>query len=223
MPSMTLCPFGSTPSFQSIESDASAGTPKQRYSARNHRVMAQRTETQSRYPCELCKDLFLREELMERRRTYPRNPEDPVSGLPSYWKLCVDCEVMVREEEWLRMSQAQKEMSGPDYTQSWRVAQELEIPGQCQVATTSIMPQTWGMGHPDFHRAFGEPEMLTRPCVDCGRVTGSFCDWCWAHDRVPNEEWAARQKTPLCSKCDRGYGCCHFCRGQSWCTQPRWS
>ena len=118
-----------------------------------------------------------------------------MSGLPSYWKLCVDCEVMVREEEWLRMSREQKDMAGPDYAQSWRVEQELDNPWS--MPNDHNLNPAPAMENPDFHIAYGEPEMLTRPCVDCGSVTGSFCDWCWAHDRVPNEEWAARQKTPL--------------------------
>ena len=24
---------------------------------------------------------------------------------------------------------------------------------------------------------YGKPEMLRRPCVDCGRITGNFCDF----------------------------------------------
>ena len=50
--------------------------------------------------------------------------------------------------------------------------------------------------------AYGDQEMLTRPCVDCGLLTGRFCDWCFAADRLPNEEWADGQMTPLCSDCD---------------------
>ena len=59
--------------------------------------------------------------------------------------------------------------------------------------------------------------MLNRPCVDCGLVTGSFCDYCEAAKRCPDEEWATHQMTPLCTKCDRKWHACHFCRGQQWC------
>ena len=61
-------------------------------------------------------------------------------------------------------------------------------------------------------------ETLCRPCVDCGRKTGCYCDNCKAKDRVPSEEWADHQQTPLCTYCDRKYDECHFCRGLHWCT-----
>ena len=65
--------------------------------------------------------------------------------------------------------------------------------------------------------AFGDEEVLTRPCVDCGLVTGRFCDYCNAADRIPDEEWAEGQLTPLCSYCDNKFNRCHFCRNLSWC------
>ena len=63
-------------------------------------------------------------------------------------------------------------------------------------------------------------EMLNRPCVDCGLKTGRFCDWCKAAGRLPNEDWADGQMTPLCSNCDNKRGACHFCRGEQWCMPP---
>ena len=70
--------------------------------------------------------------------------------------------------------------------------------------------------------AFGDEQMLIRPCVDCGLYTGRYCDFCRAEDRLPNEVWATNQCTPLCSSCDNTHDCCHFCRGLQWCTpQPR--
>ena len=65
--------------------------------------------------------------------------------------------------------------------------------------------------------AVGDPSMLCRPCVDCGVKTGRFCDYCYAADRVPSEEWADGQMTPLCSRCDNFHDMCHFCRGLTWC------
>ena len=60
---------------------------------------------------------------------------------------------------------------------------------------------------------FGATSMLCRPCVDCGQYTGRFCDYCEASDRIPSEQWAYRQLTPLCSACDWCYHMCHYCRG----------
>ena len=62
-----------------------------------------------------------------------------------------------------------------------------------------------------------EPAMLVRPCVDCGLITGRFCDGprlsptgryidCFAADRCPTERWAQGQRTPLCSRCDWAHG-----------------
>jgi hypothetical protein len=73
--------------------------------------------------------------------------------------------------------------------------------------------------------AFGDEKFLFRPCVDCGLMTGNYCEtmrqlghelWqggvCLAEDRIPNEKWASGQSTPLCSLCERKHGACHFCR-----------
>ena len=68
--------------------------------------------------------------------------------------------------------------------------------------------------------AMGSSDTLIRPCVDCGLMTGRFCDDCRAAERVPKEGWAPGQKTPLCSECDNREGRCHFCRGQKWACPP---
>ncbi len=68
----------------------------------------------------------------------------------------------------------------------------------------------------------GDEKDLNRPCVDCGLITGRYCDYCLAATRIPTETWIQNQHTPLCSKCDNKYGKCHFCRGQSWATRPPW-
>ena len=67
----------------------------------------------------------------------------------------------------------------------------------------------------------GEEDLLLRPCVDCGRRTGSFCDHCLAADRLPEEEWVEGQQTPLCTVCDRLHNRCHFCRGLTWARPPQ--
>ena len=55
---------------------------------------------------------------------------------------------------------------------------------------------------------------LVAACVDCGRLTGCFCDGeelgpsrrpCLATSHYPEaaQKWAAGQRTPLCTSCDR--------------------
>ena len=79
----------------------------------------------------------------------------------------------------------------------------------------------------------GDPAQLLRPCVDCGLLTGNFCEtmaqaghaeWqggvCLAADRVPTEVWASGQRTPLCSRCEDQHGACRFCRRVHSCTPP---
>ena len=68
--------------------------------------------------------------------------------------------------------------------------------------------------------AVGTTEMFARPCVDCGLITGCYCDYRLAKDRVEGEEWADGQATPLCSDCDRRFHMCHFCRRQDWVRPP---
>ena len=57
--------------------------------------------------------------------------------------------------------------------------------------------------------AAGDANILHRPCVDCGLVTGCFCDYCFAEDRDPSGEYASGQHTPLCTDCDREFEMCH--------------
>ena len=70
--------------------------------------------------------------------------------------------------------------------------------------------------------AFGTEEELKRPCVDCGQITGGFCDYCVAKDRLPSERWCGNQHTPLCPTCDQMRDKCHFCYGMSWATPEPW-
>ena len=81
----------------------------------------------------------------------------------------------------------------------------LVIPSSC-----SIMPILEVL-------ATGTHQQLNRPCVDCGLFTGRFCDHCYAADRIPDEDWAPGQLTPLCSKCDNRHHACHFCCGEVCC------
>ena len=76
------------------------------------------------------------------------------------------------------------------------------------------------------------------PCVDCGLMTGNFCDGgfiypdgitvnfdtCFAAERVPQEYTDrggyGRQRTPLCTYCETFFHFCRFCRGVKGCTPP---
>ena len=68
----------------------------------------------------------------------------------------------------------------------------------------------------------GKNVPLLRHCVDCGLVTGSFCDGrigpCFAEDWLgsKHEDWNDNQFTPHCSACDARYKYCHFCLGKDW-------
>ena len=59
---------------------------------------------------------------------------------------------------------------------------------------------------------------LSFPCVDCGRITGCFCDYCWAIDRIPKGHWFPWQRTPLCTSCNERWNACRFCREIPSCT-----
>ena len=62
---------------------------------------------------------------------------------------------------------------------------------------------------------------LIRPCVDCGLLTGNWCEAsCFAEDWLGSklEDWNDSQITPHCSFCEKRYQFCHFCRGKDWAT-----
>jgi hypothetical protein len=69
---------------------------------------------------------------------------------------------------------------------------------------------------------YGDPTLLYRPCVDCGRLTGCFCDFCLAVSHEPDAEWVPNQRTPLCTVCDTNFLACHFCRKQDWVAGEPW-
>ena len=74
----------------------------------------------------------------------------------------------------------------------------------------------------------GDDVGLIRPCVDCGRRTGSWCDAgtqdsvCLARACEPGEAWGNTQGTPLCTSCDSRHGKCHYCRGVAGCRPFAW-
>ena len=65
-----------------------------------------------------------------------------------------------------------------------------------------------------------------RPCVECGLITGNFCDGgitckydeCLAANRISTEQWNKGQRTPLCTHCEARVRFCRFCRGVHGCT-----
>ena len=67
----------------------------------------------------------------------------------------------------------------------------------------------------------GTMDQLYRPCVDCGRWTGCYCDGCTAASRGL-QDVAPNQMTPLCNTCDNKQGYCHFCLGLQWCGPQPW-
>ena len=77
------------------------------------------------------------------------------------------------------------------------------------------------------------PEAPTSfPCVDCGLLTGNFCDGsphsvgyngCFSVNRLPKDypsEMYGGMYTPLCTYCETRFGYCRFCRGVASCTPP---
>ena len=70
--------------------------------------------------------------------------------------------------------------------------------------------------------ASGPVDVLVRPCVDCGKRTGRYCDTCMAEERMPEEVWCKGQRTPLCSRCDWDKKACHYCRNVPWCRPFAW-
>jgi len=56
----------------------------------------------------------------------------------------------------------------------------------------------------------------TAPCVDCGKPTQYCCDEhfqpCRAAQRMPRETWIQNQLTPLCTRCNKAWKMCRFCR-----------
>ena len=80
---------------------------------------------------------------------------------------------------------------------------------------------------------FGTEEQLLQPCVNCGLITGNFCEtqrqrghdlwqggYCFVADHLRGSDWAPYQRTPLCTKCENLYGSCRFCRKVHGCTPP---
>ena len=59
---------------------------------------------------------------------------------------------------------------------------------------------------------------LCRPCIDCGLVTGSFCDRCCVRPHWTTNRWQPGTTTPLCTHCDKKWSACHRCRAVSACS-----
>ena len=60
----------------------------------------------------------------------------------------------------------------------------------------------------------GELIPLIRPCVDCGLLTGNWCEAsCFAENWLGSklEDWQDSQITPHCTFCEKNYQFCHFC------------
>ena len=97
----------------------------------------------------------------------------------------------------------------------------------CALRGPDRLPMDGGIsgdgGVPLEVKAWADSDILRRPCVDCGRWTGAFCNLdCKASHRLPREEWAVGQCTPHCTACDSENKMCHFCRGHKWRRPPAW-
>ena len=55
------------------------------------------------------------------------------------------------------------------------------------------------------------------PCIDCGHMTGSWCDGC---EKTMEEQ--KKRLTPLCSICEKHVLVCHRCRGVAMATPFAW-
>ena len=67
----------------------------------------------------------------------------------------------------------------------------------------------------------GELISLIRPCVDCGLLTGNWCEAnCFAVNWLGSklEDWQDSQITPHCTHCEKSNRFCHFCLGKDWAT-----
>ncbi len=79
--------------------------------------------------------------------------------------------------------------------------------------------------HVQIHEELGVISVVTgpRPCVDCGLMTGNYCEtfqhpWrCYAAHWIPTEDWGEWQRTPFCTVCEPKFTACHFCRGVASC------
>ena len=85
-----------------------------------------------------------------------------------------------------------------------------------------------GVGWGGELSVMGDDAGLYRPCWDCGRRTGAWCNGgtatgrCSAAAVCPAEQWGQGQATPLCTTCDTVHGRCHTCRGVSGCRPFAW-
>ena len=103
-----------------------------------------------------------------------------------------------------------------------------ELPGGNSDTTSSVDAETqsaWDGCPGDADPADDDPDpatlggvldsdghdMARRPCRDCGRRTGSWCDGCQNNVAF---SW------PFCTDCEETKAVCHRCRGQQWCTPP---
>ena len=77
------------------------------------------------YPCGECGEQLRYFKLIESRREATRDPYDPLSDYPKYWRLCVRCEVEWREREWEEMNDKEKAQD-PNYTEVWKVERDLK-------------------------------------------------------------------------------------------------
>ena len=78
------------------------------------------------YDCRICFSKFKHFKLMESKRELTMEKDDADSENSQYWRICVDCEVKLREQEFEKWSSKEKE-NDPKYPEKWRVEKDLNI------------------------------------------------------------------------------------------------
>ena len=108
------------------------------------------------YPCDLCLQEHRYFKMMDSYRPQHKLPRGELDTRDKYKRVCVKCEVALREREWLLMSEEQK-AENPNYASEVEVYKELKKTnrGQQWAATASSMRQAKEEIHAE-ERASGE-------------------------------------------------------------------
>ena len=83
------------------------------------------------YDCRICSSKFKHFKLMESKRELTMDKDDTDRENPQYWRICVNCEVNLREQEFEKWSFKEKE-NDPTYPARWRVERDLKMANKGQ-------------------------------------------------------------------------------------------
>lgn len=98
---------------------------------------------------------------------------------------------------------------------------------------TKMPPNTQREKHQVQALAFGEPQVVIPPCVDCRKFRASWCDKRTTNEdcylkkymhpkQFETEGWPGNKKTHCCTICNSHYPLCHLCHGMPGATPPGW-